>query len=140
MAYKGVVDAPWKDAYVELRLSEFDTTYGDEDEFEHQILSRSTVPAVNAALIQAQKLCKHLPLLHLGRRGRCRYGEDGRIHPDWVLLNSIEFMSDERFASIMPGDTKLSARWQPDLCLTNREQWKHPIRQVLITDNELVVF
>ncbi|AEO65305.1 uncharacterized protein THITE_2112160 [Thermothielavioides terrestris NRRL 8126] len=151
--YRDVVDAPWKDAYVEPRLSEFDTTYGDEDGFEHQILSRSTVPAVNAALLQAQKLCNHLPLLHLGRRGRCRYGEDGRIHPDWVLVSSNEFMSDQRFASIMPGDTKLSARWQPNLYLKNREQWKHPIRQVLtysnevwcrygflITDNELVVF
>ena len=52
----------------------------------------------------------------------------------------------------MAGDTKLSARWQPNLHRTNDEQWRRPIRQVLtysndiqcrygflITDNELVV-
>jgi hypothetical protein len=49
--YKGVVDALWKDAYIEPRLSEFDTTYGDEDGFEYQILSRSIVLAVNATMI-----------------------------------------------------------------------------------------
>lgn len=70
-----------------------------------------------------------------------------------MLVNSIAFMSDERFARIMSGDTKLSARWHPDLYLTNRKQWKHFIWQFLtysneawcrygflITDNELVGF
>ncbi|KAK4233266.1 hypothetical protein C8A03DRAFT_39039, partial [Achaetomium macrosporum] len=53
----------------------------------------------------------------------------------------------------MAGDTKLSARWHPDLRQTNQEQWARPVKRVLtysdsvqcrygflITDNELVIF
>lgn len=37
----------------------------------------------------------------------------------------------------MPGGTKLSTRWQPDLYLTNREQWKHLIRKFFTYSNEV---
>jgi hypothetical protein len=80
--YKGVVMAPWKDAHAEVKLSEFETIFGDEDGFDHghhRILRRAIVPAVNCALMQTQMSCEQWPALHLGRRGRCQYGDDNRI-------------------------------------------------------------
>lgn len=151
--YKDVVQAPWRGAPAEVDVSDFDATYGDEDGFEQQVLSRTTIPMVNAALRHAKELCNHQTLLHLGRKGRCQYGEDARINPDWTLVNNVNFTSDGKFESIMTGDSKLSAKWQPGLYQTDDDQWRRPISQVLmysnqvqcrygflITDNELVAF
>ena len=151
--YRDIVDAPWKNAPDRADLSVLDSTYGDEDGFKHRILSREIVPVVNRALRHAQKLYKHANELNIGRRGRCAYNEDDRLNPDWTLIRDDRFLENGSFANLLPGDTKLSARWQPDLYTTNREQWERPIRQVLsysndaqcrygflITDNELVVF
>ncbi|KAK5636523.1 hypothetical protein RRF57_013304 [Xylaria bambusicola] len=57
--YKDVIEAPWKNAPREIDLSGFDLTYGDEDGFEHQILSRETIGVVNSALRHAQSVCNH---------------------------------------------------------------------------------
>jgi hypothetical protein len=75
------------------------------------------------------------------------------LNSDWALIRDDRFLENGSFANLLPGDTKLSARWQPDLYTTNREQWERTIRQVLsysndaqcrygflIADNELVVF
>ncbi|KAJ3578310.1 hypothetical protein NPX13_g2256 [Xylaria arbuscula] len=149
--FKEIVEAPWKNAPRDIELSDFDLTYGDEDGFEHQILSRETIGVVNSALRHAQMVCNCPAQLHLGRRGRCHYGEDNRLNPDWTLVDSTAFLDNGKFASIMPGDTKLSARWDPSQDLN--DQWRRPVRQILtysndiqcrygflITDNELVVF
>ncbi|POR37553.1 Uncharacterized protein TPAR_02257 [Tolypocladium paradoxum] len=42
--YKDVVQAPWRDARDEVRVSEFDSNYGDENGYEVQILGRTTIP------------------------------------------------------------------------------------------------
>jgi hypothetical protein len=107
--YKDIIQAPWQEAPHETRISDFDATYGDEDGYEHQVLGRTTIPVVNAALSHAQKLCNHASLLHLGRRGRCRYGEDNRINPDWALVNNVDFLPDGKFAPLLAGDTKLGS-------------------------------
>lgn len=151
--FKDIVEAPWNDAPGKVDLSELDRTYGDEDGFEHQILSPETIFLVNKALLHARKLLKHPAQLHLHRRGRCQYGEDNRLVPDWVLVSDREHIDNGKFLRILPGDTKLSARWRPDIRGTDITQWQRPIQQILtysnevhcrygflITDEELVAF
>ncbi|RFU25410.1 hypothetical protein B7463_g10920, partial [Scytalidium lignicola] len=80
--YKDILDVPWRNAPDKNEMPDLDLTYGDEDGFEHQILSRDTVATVNIALRRVHQLHNHLPLLHLGWRGRSDYEEDNRINPD----------------------------------------------------------
>lgn len=47
--YKNVVQTPWRDAPGEVNVSDFDATYGNEYGFEQQVLSRTTIPMVNAS-------------------------------------------------------------------------------------------
>jgi len=151
--FKDVVEAPWTDPPAAIRWSMLDVTYGNEDGLEHQVLSRETISTVNAALLHAQKVSNSSGQLHLARRGRCPYGEDNRFNPDWALVHSELFAENGQFLSILPGDSKLSAKWTPDLYFNDREQWKRPVQQVLtyandascrygfiITDSHLVVF
>ena len=129
--------------------------YGDEDCFEHQILSRFIIPNVNAGLAHAQQLLKHTALLHLGRKGRCGHNsDDDRLNPDWSLVNDqLYYPETGKYLSVLNGDTKLSAKWGPELRSIYRDEWQLPIRQVLtyakrincrygfiITDAVLVVF
>jgi hypothetical protein len=151
--YKDIVQATWK-APQQLKPLPLDMVYGDEDGLEHQVLSRFIIPTVNAGLAHAKHLLKHNALLHLGRRGRCGYDDDNRFNPDWSLVsNQLFYDENQKFISIMNGDTKLSAKWEPDLRQTKKIEWRLPIRQVLtyanqincrygfiITDDALVVF
>ena len=152
--YKATVKTSWDGSFAEPKLSTLDRAFGNEDGFEHQILSRSTIPAVNAALAQARYSLNQSAKLHLGRRGRCAYQTGSKLHPDWVLVSNSDYstqLTGKRYTSLLAGDTKLSKRWVSDGAKT--AQWQLPVSQVLtyanhigsrygflVTDKELVVF
>jgi hypothetical protein len=169
--FSHVVNAEWEDP---LRVASgggsLDYEIYDEDQFEHQILSRHTIPVVNDALLHANKVLglTEQSVLHLGRRGRCTFEQtgDGREFPDWTLVSPgrrAQYRDDDgncvfgRYYNLLPGDTKISSKWTPSLYASraarNVEQWEWPVRQVLtyacnlnvrygyiITDKHLVVF
>ncbi len=133
--YNEITDAPWKNRPATIEWSLLDLTYGNEDGLEQQILSRETILTVNSALSHAQAVCGQPGQLHLGRRGRCTANEDARLKPDWTLVRSDAVLPDGYYANIMPGDTKLSARWTP--FDTSNIQWKLPVQQVLTYSNDV---
>ncbi|KAK0753557.1 hypothetical protein B0T18DRAFT_397158 [Schizothecium vesticola] len=166
-----IVNAEWKDP---LRVASggggrLDSEIYDEDQLEHQILSRHTIPIVNDALAHANRVLglKEEFVLHLGRRGRCTHEQsgDGREFPDWTLVSPrrrAEYLDDNghrflgKYYNLLPGDTKISSKWSPSLYTERRargNQWEWPVRQVLtyassldvrygylLTDKHLVVF
>ncbi|KAK3358062.1 hypothetical protein B0T25DRAFT_499810 [Lasiosphaeria hispida] len=166
-----LVNAEWKDP---LRVASgeggsLDSEIYDEDQLEHQILSRHTIPIINDALAHANRVLglKEKFVLHLGRRGRCTHEQsgDGREFPDWTLVSPgrrAEYWGDNghcffgKYYNLLPGDTKISSKWSPSLYTERRargNQWEWPVRQVLtyassldvrygylITDKHLVVF
>ena len=149
--YRDVLEAPWKDAPDEPRCSELDLTFGDENGFEMQVLQKAVIDIVNQALRQASVVYGKRGQLNIGRWGRCGYESDSRLHPDWALVNELEF-DGAKFIAILPGDSKVAARWTLAMYGVDGEQWALPISQVLtyanyvqcrygflITDDELVV-
>ena len=168
--FNHIVTTEWEDPLrVTGRGGRLDSEIYDEDQFEHQILSRHTIPIVNDALIHANRVLglKEEFVLHLGRRGRCTHEQsgDGREFPDWTLVSPgrrAEYQDDNghrilgKYYNLLPGDTKISSKWSPELYTDRRargNQWEWPVRQVLtyacsinvrygflITDKHLVVF
>jgi hypothetical protein len=165
--FKDIVEAKW-DAQGSLSAAEtgWDGEIFDEDELEHSALSPHIFPPVNKAIQHALKYTKldkeHGLNLNLGRAGRTYYepGGDRRFKPDWALCcpsrRSPSDYGDFRYQNLLPGDSKLSNKWQsswhsnPDP--STRKAWSQPIRQILhycklshcrygflITDAELVV-
>ncbi|KAK3374232.1 hypothetical protein B0T24DRAFT_704490 [Lasiosphaeria ovina] len=169
--FSHIVNAEWKDPLrvASGRGGSLDSEIYDEDQLEHQILSRHTIPIINDALIHANGVLglKEESVLHLGRRGRCTHEQsgDGREFPDWTLVSPerrAEYWDDNgycflgKYYNLLPGDTKISSKWSPSLYTERRargNQWEWPVRQVLtyacslgvrygylITDKHLVVF
>ncbi len=156
--YRPIVDADWvSDMSGWEQASQWDQRVFDEDSLDHY-LSRFMLPHVNAALGHARRVLSiHRDNdLSIGRGGRCYYGWDTErsFKPDWSLCSDSQRLDDEPYRSLLPGDTKLSAKWRSDMYGTTAHAiWKDPVRQILhyitelkmrygwlITDAELVVF
>ncbi|KAK0629942.1 hypothetical protein B0T17DRAFT_527065 [Bombardia bombarda] len=155
--YKDIVDAEWRDPPAVTETTRFDRRIFDEDSLEHNILSKTLLPLVNAALRHARRV---LGLdrsfdLDLGRAGRCYYNPsgDGRFSPDWSLCSEKRVASAVAYENLLPGDTKLSRKWHSTYYIDDTAQWRDPMRQVLhycdksgvrygfiLTELELAVF
>ncbi|RSM15714.1 hypothetical protein CDV31_004813 [Fusarium ambrosium] len=124
-------------------ISGLDFRIVNEESLEHQILSRDTIPIVNAALDHARAWLKKrhkqpYPLLHIGRGN---YVYDNR-----------------KYYNLLPGESKISSKWSSepshyDLQPDSASTWRLPPLQLfgyadasqvrygfIITDAELVVF
>ncbi|KAH7184196.1 hypothetical protein DER44DRAFT_682241 [Fusarium oxysporum] len=166
--FEDIVESKWETkSSLGATQTGWDGEIFDEDELEHSVLSPHIFPPVNKAIEHAlkyTKLDKKYKLdLNLGRAGRTYYepGGDRRFKPDWALCCATRRSSSEhgdlRYQNLLPGDSKLSNKWQspwhshPDPSI--QKAWSQPVRQILhycklshcrysflITDLELVVF
>jgi len=143
-------------------LSPRESKIFDEDTFEHQVLSRVTIPSVNYALDAAANFLstqhrRPFPVWQIRRGAICVYEKDAKARADWGLV-SDDFLDNLRyFYNFMPGDSKISSKWSADAMETDadddlEEHHSLPVQQVggycdkarsrygfVITDEDLVV-
>lgn len=135
----------------------WDAEVHDEDELEHNILSKYIVGPVNEALAFASQYTGRNLDLRLGRSGKSSsmVALDNRYRPDWALCchGHTNPNVPDKYISLLPGDSKLSTKWHSSLYLMREHKiWEHPVNQVasysisapsrygfIITDQELVV-
>lgn len=96
------------------------------------------MPLVNAALIQANTLLGRPQddRGHLWGSGR---GVASSGRPDWSFCSPSKKHQSGRYVNLVPGDTKLSTKWQPSLRTRNLAEWRLPVRQVLSYGRDLEV-
>ena len=133
-------------------VSSFDQQIRDEKSMDY-FLVKFVWPSVNRALERATSRLKWgSNSAYLGPGSWC-YGTGS---PDWGLVSNRNIESGGKFWNLLPGDTKLSAKWNPEMRLSGNEnvryQWSLPLSQVstyaaesgcrygfLITDGALIV-
>ncbi|KAG6106168.1 hypothetical protein E4U13_007548 [Claviceps humidiphila] len=114
--YASVLNAPWKDNLPNDVTAGFDQVIRDELSLTI-FLAKYIWPAVNLALPQARSILRLGPeQLYLGTGSWC---QQGRKVPDWGLALDQSGLSTGKFDNLLPGDTKLSAKWTPDMRHTN---------------------
>ncbi|KAK4078100.1 hypothetical protein Purlil1_12069 [Purpureocillium lilacinum] len=150
--YRHLLNSTWRTPPPSTDMAAgFDSHVCDERSLDF-FLVKYIWPHVNAALREANHILQWgKEALYLGTGSWCH----GDGSPDWSLVSSLR-KSDGRFWNLLPGDTKLSAKWRPDmeqsLNDTERQQWTLPLSQVttyaaesacrygfIITDEKLVV-
>ncbi|KAH6627772.1 hypothetical protein F5144DRAFT_283697 [Chaetomium tenue] len=116
----------------------------NEESFE-DLLRRFVTPVVNYALEGQAISC------HYGRGTRCPNRDSYK--PDWSLVSEHHINGEGGYRNLLPGDTKLDAKWQPDMIDTrDYGEWQKVVSQVatymacyfsrygfIITDTVLVV-
>ncbi|KAJ3539610.1 hypothetical protein NM208_g5418 [Fusarium decemcellulare] len=132
-------------------VSDFDRYIRDERGMDY-FLAKYIWPPVNGALEQTNSMPDWgKDLLYVGPESWCH----GAGPPDWGLASSCK-MEQGKLRSLLPGDTKLSTKWRPDMVSSQkaveRYQWTLPSSQVItyaaqssrrygfiVTDEALVV-
>ncbi|OAA61224.1 hypothetical protein SPI_05248 [Niveomyces insectorum RCEF 264] len=157
--FHNVVDADWTmQSGLHFPLTAWDAEFHDEDELEHNILTKHIVPQVNAALAFAAEHAKQPFRLNLCRSGRTSFTSeaDRSYKPDWAVCRDdtteVTGQMIPKYTSLMPGDTKPSSKWHSNFYTSSPPQWENPVRQVvtycigarsrygfILTDEELVV-
>lgn len=149
--YKSHLFSDWRHPPSVDNPSGFDQEIRDERSMD-LFLAKYIWPHVNGALAEVSS-CRNSSIesLYLAPGSWCHGDED----PDWGLV-SRERRDEAKFWNILPGDTKLSAKWRSDMRKSEseylRRQWSLPVSQVstygveggcrygfIITDEELVV-
>ncbi|KAK2036349.1 hypothetical protein LZ31DRAFT_616197, partial [Colletotrichum somersetense] len=114
------------------------------------LLNRFVFPIINLALKRTAAASRTLDQFYISPGSWCQ----GLGVPDWGLVARSRV--DGKYHNHLPGDTKLSAKWSPEMQKSQknsvREQWKLPVSQVntyaadsgcrygyIITDDLLVV-
>ncbi|KAF5026129.1 hypothetical protein F66182_1777 [Fusarium sp. NRRL 66182] len=149
--YEKPLGASWRDPPSIDMASGFDRQVRDEQSMDY-FLAKYIWPHVNAALEQATSI------LDWGDE-RFYLGPGSWCHctgpPDWGLVSNYR-VEQGKFWNLLPGDTKLFAKWRPDMIQSQipgeRRQWSLPLSQVgtyavesgsrygfIITDQSLVV-
>ncbi|KAK1762573.1 hypothetical protein QBC33DRAFT_501041 [Phialemonium atrogriseum] len=121
-----------------------DLTINNEETLE-DLLRRFVAPVVNYALDGQAGQC------HLGRGSRC----GAKDRPDWSVISPMRLDEYGRHANMLPGDTKLDAKWWPTMVEedeSNFAQWQKVVAQAetymalhrsrygfILTDRDLVV-
>ncbi|KAG6105424.1 hypothetical protein E4U13_007878 [Claviceps humidiphila] len=146
--YAQVLNARWSGEgpqSIAIPFSRFDSLVPDEQSLNH-FLSKYLWPSVNEALGQATSI------MYLGPGS---FGQN-MASPDWGLFSMPTPMPQEMLDILLPGLTKLSTKWYPEMRLSEhqsvRSEWASPVSQVstcaalsdcrygfLITDEALVV-
>jgi len=111
------------------------------------LLRRFEMPIVNYALSGHDGMC------HYGRGSRC----GTEYKPDWSLVSANHLDQNRYFTNLVPGDTKLHAKWRPEMQQdgvdSHHIEWQKVVTQIVtymachrsrygfvITDGNLVVF
>lgn len=85
------------------------------------VLDRFVIPAVNHCLYQQSGSC------HYGPYSRC---DDSEYKPDWSCV-----AYDRYNINVLPGDTKLSAKWVPAMATSgdrgDHEEWAKVMGQII---------
>jgi hypothetical protein len=105
----------------EQRPLELDLVINNEETLE-DVLRRFLSPIVNYALDGQEGQP------HLGRGSRC--GSEDR--PDWPAVSALCIDEYGRYANILPGDTKLDAKWWPTMLQETNSfnEWQKVVAQV----------
>ncbi|OAA63355.1 hypothetical protein SPI_03518 [Niveomyces insectorum RCEF 264] len=90
-----------------------------EDTFD-DVLRRFVVPTVNYSLNRQYGEC------HFGRGSRC----EGPDVPDWSVVSPF-YVNNKFYVNILPGDTKVSAKWQPTMMYDDPTEWGKVLTQVV---------
>ncbi|KAH7151932.1 hypothetical protein B0J13DRAFT_547167 [Dactylonectria estremocensis] len=149
--YQQPLTAQWRDPPSIDMASGFDRQIRDEQSMDY-FLAKYVWPRVNGALVQATRILGWgNEIFYLGPGSWCQ----GTGPPDWGLVSNYR-VEQEKFWNLLPGDTKLSAKWRPDMLQSHndseRYQWTLPVSQVstyaaqsdcrygfIVTDQSLVV-
>ncbi|KAH6611765.1 hypothetical protein B0J18DRAFT_82782 [Chaetomium sp. MPI-SDFR-AT-0129] len=138
--FRPIVEAPWSNHPSDHRspIEPMETELFDEKSVECH-LTKHTMPLVNAALVRANNLLNQDPRNrgHLWASGRGG-GITGR--PDWSLCSPSQRHSSGKYVNLLPGDTKLSRKWVPNLKERNESEWALPVRQVMSYSRDLGVW
>ncbi|KAG6134648.1 hypothetical protein E4U28_005744 [Claviceps purpurea] len=150
--YSKVLNSSWMGPQPVDIATAFDQVIRDEASLD-LFLAKYIWPSVNLALSQASLILGLGQNIYVGSGTWCC----GSKSPDWGLVSDLNgALSPEKFRNLLPGDTKLSAKWAPEMKTSPqdsvRDQWRAPLRQVgtyaeysrcrygfLITDAALVV-
>ncbi|KAH8909442.1 hypothetical protein BR93DRAFT_935200 [Coniochaeta sp. PMI_546] len=145
--YNKVLHASWSTAPSIDMASGYDIEIWDEHTLD-LFLARFMFPVVNGALARASEVLKLDEVFYLGPGSWA-----GSM--DWALV-SRNRVDEGCYSSLLPGDTKLSAKWQPKMekspDVRVRYQWSLPLSQAttysvhsgcrygfIITDKHLVL-
>ncbi|KND88548.1 hypothetical protein TOPH_06899 [Tolypocladium ophioglossoides CBS 100239] len=149
--YRQPLTANWRDPPSIDMASAFDRQIRDENSMDY-FLAKYMWPLVNGALTQASSILEWgNEVFYLGPGSWCH----GTGPPDWGLVSNYR-AEQGKFWNLLPGDTKLSAKWRPDMSQSQndseRYQWTLPVSQVstyaaesacrygfIVTDQTLVV-
>ncbi|CCE30814.1 hypothetical protein E4U22_001593 [Claviceps purpurea] len=152
--YSEVLNARWERPQPASRLSRVECQIRDERSMDHY-LAKFIWPSVNGALDQASRILDWGSDTMLLGTGTWARGDEDYV-PDWALVSMPALVTGGTLASYLPGDTKLSAKWQPFMSSTgearDKEQWTLPLSQIgayakeancrygfIVTDKTLVV-
>ncbi|GAO20056.1 hypothetical protein UVI_02064490 [Ustilaginoidea virens] len=119
----------------------------DENSVE-SALRRFPFSVINSALDSMVTLREYAPYYTHGSRCYC-----GGFIPDWSCVSDLEKKKKTgEYQSLVPGDTKPSHKWNPDMFETKPDVWQMPLNQVatyiayarvrygfIVTDREAVV-
>ncbi|KAG6108264.1 hypothetical protein E4U13_006528 [Claviceps humidiphila] len=152
--YSEVLNARWERPLPASMLSGVECQIRDERSMDHYLV-KFIWPSVNGALDQACRILNWgSDTMLLGPGTWARGGE--YYVPDWALVSLPDRVTRGNLISYLPGDTKLSAKWQPFMTSSgeerDKEQWTLPLSQIcayakeancrygfLVTDETLVV-
>jgi hypothetical protein len=142
--------ATWKNPPIIDQGSYFDHEIRDERSLD-LFLGKFMWPIINGALGRADEVLKWNQLFYVALGSWCH----GTGPPDWGLVSGSRTF-EGKYWNLLPGDTKLSAKWQPKMEQSSddseRYQWSLPVSQIntyaaqsecrygfIITDQHLVV-
>ncbi|KAH8734121.1 hypothetical protein BGZ61DRAFT_296796, partial [Ilyonectria robusta] len=87
------------------------------------ILRRFEVAVVNYCLVE------QTGSPHFGRGTRC---ESNKYKPDWSTVSHSYMVSSNRFDNLLPGDTKVSSKWRPEMKNEgNGVEWRKVMSQIM---------
>ncbi|KAJ9130688.1 hypothetical protein NKR23_g12085 [Pleurostoma richardsiae] len=149
--FRKSLSATYRDPPVIDQGSVYDHDIRNEATLDH-FLTRFVFPIINGALRRTSRVMEWSEVFYISPGSWCH----GSGPPDWGLV-SYSRMWESKFYNLLPGDTKLHAKWRPDMDgsedLGVRRQWLLPVSQIttyaadaecrygfIITDQRLVVF
>ncbi|OHE91425.1 hypothetical protein CORC01_13290 [Colletotrichum orchidophilum] len=120
--------ASWRNPPVVDPGSDFDHDIRDELSLDY-FLEKFLFPIINRALERAAAVNSTREVFYVSPGSWCH----GSGPPDWGLV-AVSNLFEGKYNNILPGDTKLSAKWQPWMeqsqSESERYQWTLPISQV----------
>ncbi|KID95596.1 hypothetical protein MAJ_08455, partial [Metarhizium majus ARSEF 297] len=108
-------------------------------------LRRFPFPVINSALGSLTEVREDAPYYGYGTRVKGK-----GMKPDWSCISNLAKM-DSGYINLVPGDTKTSAKFNPDMLQSNLEEWRkvviqlatyadgHRVRYGFIVTDKLVV-